>query len=92
LVLRDTSTGEILCVLDTKYKDTTTPATDDVAQIVAYAEKMGCQEAILVYPRGLPRPFEARVAGGMCQAPRVSDNDRARMRTLGACRIVTRAT
>ena len=22
---------------------------------------MGCQEAVLVYPRGLPRPFEARV-------------------------------
>ena len=22
---------------------------------------MGCQEAILVYPRGLPRPFEAQV-------------------------------
>ena len=22
---------------------------------------MGCQEAILVYPRGLPRPFEALV-------------------------------
>ena len=43
LVLRDTSTGEILSVLDTKYKDTTTPATDDIAQIVAYAEKMGCQ-------------------------------------------------
>ena len=61
LVLRDTSTGEILCVLDTKYKDATTPATDDVAQIVAYAEKIGCQEAILVYPRDLPRPFEARV-------------------------------
>ena len=37
------------------------PATDDVAQIVAYAEKMRCQEAILVFPRGLPRPFEARV-------------------------------
>jgi 5-methylcytosine-specific restriction enzyme subunit McrC len=61
LVLRDTSTGEILCVLDTKYKDTSTPSTNDVAQIVAYAEKMGCQEAILVYPRGLPRPFDARV-------------------------------
>src|SRR5215207_7198026 len=61
LVLRDVSTDEVLCVLDTKYKDTTTPATDDVAQIVAYAEKMGCQEAVLVYPRGLPRPFEARV-------------------------------
>jgi 5-methylcytosine-specific restriction enzyme subunit McrC len=61
LVLRDTATGEILCVLDTKYKDTTTPATNDITQIVAYAEKMGCQEAILVYPRGLPQPFEARV-------------------------------
>lgn len=61
LVLRDTSTGEVLCVLDTKYKDATRPATDDVAQIVAYAEKMGCQEAILVYPRGLPQPFEVRV-------------------------------
>jgi 5-methylcytosine-specific restriction enzyme subunit McrC len=61
LVLRDTSADEILCVLDTKYKDVTTPATDDIAQIVAYAEKMECQEAILVYPRGLPRPFEARV-------------------------------
>ena len=22
---------------------------------------MGCQEALLVYPRGLPQPFEARV-------------------------------
>jgi 5-methylcytosine-specific restriction enzyme subunit McrC len=61
LVLRDTSTGEILCVLDTKYKVATTPATDDVAQIVAYAEKMGCREAVLVYPRDLPRPFEAQV-------------------------------
>ena len=30
-------------------------------QIVAYAEKMRCQEAILVYPRRLPRPFEAQV-------------------------------
>ena len=61
LVLRDTSTGEVLGVMDTKYKNTTTPATNHVAQIVAYAEKMGCHEALLVYPRGLPQPFEARV-------------------------------
>jgi hypothetical protein len=39
-----------------------TPSTDDVVQIVAYTEKMGCQEATLVYPRGLLRPFEARVS------------------------------
>jgi 5-methylcytosine-specific restriction enzyme subunit McrC len=58
LVLRDTSTGKVLGVMDTKYKNTTTPATNDVAQIVAYAEKMGCQEALLVYARGLPQPFE----------------------------------
>ena len=61
LVLRDTTTGEVLCVLDTKSKNTTSPSTDDVAQIVAYAEKMGCWEAVLVYPRNLSRPFEARV-------------------------------
>ena len=61
LVLRDTSTGEITCVMDTKYKDAAILATGDVAQIVAYAEKMGCQDAILVYPRGLSQSFEARV-------------------------------
>jgi len=61
LVLRDASVDEVLCVLDTKYKDTTVPATDDVGQIVAYSEKMGCQEIMLIYPRRLLRPFEARV-------------------------------
>ena len=60
LVLRDT-TGKILCVLDTKYKDATTPATDDVAQIVAYAERMGCENAVLVYPLSLPLPLDIRV-------------------------------
>jgi len=61
LVLRDTSTGEILCVLDTKYKDTTKPSSGDIGQIVAYAQKLGCHEAILVYPRSLPRPYETWV-------------------------------
>ena len=61
LVLRDSSTNEVLCVLDTKYKDSEVPATDDVAQIAAYAEALGCNETVLVYPRDLPRPFEARV-------------------------------
>ena len=56
LVLRDTSTGEILSVLDTKYKDTTTPATDDIAQIVAYAEKMGCQGPYWFTPVVYPGP------------------------------------
>ncbi len=60
LVLRSTSTDEVLCVLDTKYKDT---ATDDVAQTVAYAEQMGCENAIPGYPRDLPQSLDIGVGG-----------------------------
>ncbi len=62
-VLRNTLTDEVLCVMDTKYRHATTPASDDVAQIVAYAEKMGCVNAILVFPRELPRPLDMKVGG-----------------------------
>lgn len=61
LVLRDTLTDEVICVMDTKYKDALKPSPNDVAQIVAYAEKMRCEEAVLVYPRDLPTTFEAWV-------------------------------
>ncbi len=54
------STDEVLFVLDTKYKDT---ATYDFAQIVAYAEKMGCENAILGYPRELPHSLDTAVGG-----------------------------
>lgn len=48
-------------VLDTKYKVKDSPSTGDVAQVVAYAEVMGCTEAFLVYPVSLNKPLDTRV-------------------------------
>jgi 5-methylcytosine-specific restriction enzyme subunit McrC len=42
--------GRPVAVLDTKYKRDVLPSSDDVAQVVAYATKKGCREAVLVYP------------------------------------------
>lgn len=50
MVLYDALSGEPLAVMDTKYKAPQTPSTDDVQQIVAYAESKDCRRAILVYP------------------------------------------
>jgi 5-methylcytosine-specific restriction enzyme subunit McrC len=47
-----------LCVLDTKYKTGSGPSPDDVGQVIAYAEAIGCREAILVYPGLLERPLD----------------------------------
>ena len=61
LVLQDVATGVAKYVLDTKYKVPTAPASSDIAQVVAYAEAKGCQEAILVYPMPLVEPLDIRV-------------------------------
>jgi 5-methylcytosine-specific restriction enzyme subunit McrC len=66
LVLYDDA-GRPLAVLDTKYKEAALPASDDVAQVVSYAARKGCRQAVLVYPHALaqPRAFtvgEARVS------------------------------
>lgn len=62
LVIRDTSTGAVRWVLDTKYKTpATTPAAEDIAQVVTYAEATGATEAILVYPTPLVRPLDAQI-------------------------------
>jgi 5-methylcytosine-specific restriction enzyme subunit McrC len=61
LVLYDAPGGRPLAVLDTKYKNTGRPSTDDVAQIVAYATAMECREAVLVYPVRLDRPLDTKV-------------------------------
>jgi len=53
LVIRN---GDKAWVLDTKYKVPDKAATDDIAQIVAYAESMETNEGILVYPRRLSGP------------------------------------
>jgi 5-methylcytosine-specific restriction enzyme subunit McrC len=61
LVLCDVTTGAAHCVLDTKYKSPSAPATDDIAQVVAYAQAKGCHEAVLVYPTYLDKPLDAWV-------------------------------
>lgn len=61
LVLQNMATGAAKYVLDTKYKASTTPVSSDIAQVVAYAEAKGCQEAILVYPTPLSEALDIRV-------------------------------
>jgi 5-methylcytosine-specific restriction enzyme subunit McrC len=61
LVLYDAAKTEPLCVLDTKYKAASMPTSDDLAQVVAYAQAKGCNEAILVYPGPLTAPIDAKV-------------------------------
>lgn len=61
LVLYERVTGAARWVLDTKYKTPASPAAEDIAQVVAYAEATGCREAILVYPIPLARPLDTWV-------------------------------
>jgi 5-methylcytosine-specific restriction enzyme subunit McrC len=68
LTLHDADTGTCLAVMDTKYKITDTPTSDDVAQIVAYAVAKGTRTGMLIYPRRLSRPFRAEVGGISVQA------------------------
>jgi 5-methylcytosine-specific restriction enzyme subunit McrC len=49
ILVRD-GNGRPIRVIDTKYKDATAPAPEDVAQVVAYATAVGAPEAVLVYP------------------------------------------
>ena len=61
MVLVDTESGRVRWVMDTKYKTPGTPSTDDIAQVVAYAEAQGCQEAALIYPVPLAHPLDTRI-------------------------------
>lgn len=61
LVLYDAATDTPVCVLDTKYKNPNSPATGDIAQVIAYAEAKGCRHAFLIYPTTLPNPLCANV-------------------------------
>lgn len=58
IVLYENSTGNPRYILDTKYKTPTSPASDDVAQVIAYAVSKQCQEVILVYPTSLTYPLD----------------------------------
>jgi 5-methylcytosine-specific restriction enzyme subunit McrC len=58
------SAGRQRWVVDTKYKvPTAGPDTADVAQVLAYAQVQGAQEAVLVYPAPIPQPLDVRIGG-----------------------------
>jgi 5-methylcytosine-specific restriction enzyme subunit McrC len=61
LVLYDEKTGKSLCILDTKYKSSERPSTDDVAKVSAYAGVKGCNKAFLVYPTPLTNQLDAQI-------------------------------
>lgn len=55
--------GRALAVLDTKYKEDPVPAAADVAQVLSYASRKRCRQAILVYPSALAQPKKFSVGG-----------------------------
>ena len=61
LVLYDVATGLARCVLDTKYKTSERPSTDDVSQVTTYAVAKNCPQAVLVYPVPLTRPLDETI-------------------------------
>jgi 5-methylcytosine-specific restriction enzyme subunit McrC len=60
LVLVNDLTGLVSCVLDTKYKTPESPSPEDIAQVIAYAETLNCNEAILIYPTKLSHPIDEK--------------------------------
>jgi len=53
--------GGVMCVLDTKYKVAPKPSSDDIAQVIAYAQARGCSDAILVYPMPLAESLDEQI-------------------------------
>lgn len=67
LVLRTQRRGQVVAILDTKYKGDCEPAAEDVQQVVAYAVRLGANQAFLVYPSGRTRTRRIRVGGVLVQ-------------------------
>jgi hypothetical protein len=84
-VLYNTATIEARCVMDTKYKAACAPSSDDLAQVVAYAEAKGCNEALLVYPSALFKPLGAGVGGIRVLQPRLLSEWRPRPGRSSVC-------
>jgi 5-methylcytosine-specific restriction enzyme subunit McrC len=60
LVIKEKYTGEVKYILDTKYKNQTSPEANDLAQVIAYAQTKGAKEAVLIYPINLDNPFHGK--------------------------------
>jgi 5-methylcytosine-specific restriction enzyme subunit McrC len=58
------SAGRQRWVVDTKYKTPASgPDSADVAQVLAYAQMQGAQQAVLVYPAPIAQPLDVTVSG-----------------------------
>ncbi len=57
----DRTTGAPLGVFDTKYTVNPVLVADDVAQVVAYAQALGCHDALLIYPIAPTDPLNLTV-------------------------------
>ncbi|MCK5132826.1 MAG: restriction endonuclease [Candidatus Sabulitectum sp.] len=57
LVIENRETGEPMLVADTKYKIGLKVAPEDVNQVLAYSIKLGCSEAVLIYPFVTENPY-----------------------------------
>ena len=60
LLLCDIATSKVQYVLDTKYKAPDKIDNKDIYQIVAYAQVLKCQNAILIYPQNLKQPLDIK--------------------------------
>jgi 5-methylcytosine-specific restriction enzyme subunit McrC len=60
-VWRDRATGAALGVFDTKYTVDPRLVADDIAQVVAYAQALGCRDALLIYPAALAESVDLTV-------------------------------
>lgn len=57
LVLCEESSQKPKCIMDTKYKIGAS-SMSDIHQVIAYAEAIGCREAILIYPVEMESPLD----------------------------------
>jgi 5-methylcytosine-specific restriction enzyme subunit McrC len=60
LVIRS-SNGKPAVVVDTKYKIGAQPDPSDIGQVVAYAQHLGCSDAVLIYPTREHHPMDIQV-------------------------------
>ena len=63
IILRNKMTGQIVAILDTKYKRAAQPDPSDIAQVHAYAAQTHAPKAILVYPSSEIQPLNGNLGG-----------------------------
>ena len=58
--------GNLLTVIDTKYKLGDNPNNNDIYQVIAYATALNCKNSLLVYPTTLNTPLACPVGSISC--------------------------